>query len=148
MLLLKSTLRKLILGTLLVLISFSFLFFYNLKTNKNIPFRQVTELFVKNAFSVTKNLSSNLFKYSDNRIKNEGNIILFDLDQPLEPENEYKPISCRLSANILVKTTLCIHPVDKDIWVSQNIWTNGYWEPDILGKYLILKLSLSFFNMN
>lgn len=132
--LLKSTLRKFILVTFFVLISFSFLFFYNLKNNKNIPFRRVTDLLVKNAFSVTKNLSSNLFKYSDNRIKNQGDIILFDLDQPLEPESEYKPISCRLSAKILVQTTLCIHPVDKDIWVSQNIWTNGYWEPGILGN--------------
>jgi FkbM family methyltransferase len=129
----KHSFRKLILGLCLVLVLFSLLFLYSLKNNKNIAFHQAS--LIKNAISVTKNLSSNLLEYADIRNR-EASVILFNLDQPLEPESVYKPISCRLSAKIFVQTTLCIHPVDKDIWVSQNIWTNGYWEPNILGKFL------------
>lgn len=61
---------------------------------------------------------------------------LFDLTSPLEPANVYDPIKCRKSIDIRgVSTTLCVHDLNDDKFVSSNIWQNGVWEPDILLKF-------------
>ena len=67
--------------------------------------------------------------------KNQLNSNVFDLNQPLT--DEYKPIQCRLSKEILkVVTTLCIHDLKKDSYVSSAIWNNGVWEEDIVTTVL------------
>ena len=61
-------------------------------------------------------------------LKEHANVRLFDLRSPLEPSILYDSITCRKSAFYVVETTLCIHPLEKDIWVSSSIWKNGAWE--------------------
>ncbi len=72
------------------------------------------------------------------KINDRANVKIFDLSKELEPVNIYSDIKCRKSAKFIVETTLCIHPVDKDIWVSSSIWNNGVWEGDIVCKSLLL----------
>ena len=60
---------------------------------------------------------------------------IFDLKKPLEPENVYKAILCRKSASIFeIVTTLCIHDLSKDLYVSKKIWNTGVWEKRIVGN--------------
>ena len=70
------------------------------------------------------------------KIKNKGkpHIEIFDLSSPLEPVYVYEDIKCRSSAKVYVETTLCVHDLKKDVWVSASIWKNGIWERDIIGK--------------
>jgi hypothetical protein len=68
-------------------------------------------------------------------IKTEkAHVKIFDLSRELEPENIYRDIKCRKSAKFIIETTLCIHPVERDIWVSSSIWNYGVWEGDIVCK--------------
>ena len=67
-----------------------------------------------------------------------ANVKIFDLSKELEPVNIYNGIKCRKSAKFIVETTLCIHPLEKDIWVSSSIWNHGVWEGDIVCKVFIL----------
>jgi len=60
-------------------------------------------------------------------------IHIFDLNQ-VDIEN-YEPIKCKKSAEIYVKTTLCIHDLNKDSFVSKDIWNNGVWEPVTASKF-------------
>ena len=39
---------------------------------------------------------------------------------------------------IIVSTTLCIHDLNNDVYVSNSIWNDGIWEKNILGKIIIL----------
>ena len=64
------------------------------------------------------------------------NINIFDLNQPLEPDKTYAPIQCRSSAKLYVETVLCVHDLEKDIWVSGSIWRDGVWERWVLTPFL------------
>ena len=58
----------------------------------------------------------------------------FDLTKPLEPVSLYEPITCVPSMVYIVRTTLCIHDLKRDIHVSGSILNHGAWEPHILSE--------------
>ena len=63
-------------------------------------------------------------------------INLFDLNQALEPRDIYESIQCRTSAEIFVETVLCVHDLERDVWVSASIWRDGVWERWVLTPFL------------
>ncbi len=53
------------------------------------------------------------------------------------PTDDYKYIPCILSKSINnVITTLCVHEISKDGWVSSFIWKYGVWEENIVTNVL------------
>lgn len=69
-------------------------------------------------------------------MKSPINLKLFDLTKP-PASDEYKLIPCRLSKPIFgIVTTLCVHDLTKDSYVSSSIWANGVWEEDIVTNVL------------
>lgn len=60
----------------------------------------------------------------------------FSLKDPIEPKDIYDNIKCRKSIIKNINTTLCIHDLEKDVFVSKSIWLNGVWEGDILENFL------------
>ena len=64
----------------------------------------------------------------------KANVNQIKLSLPLLPANIYDPIQCRKSAVYFVSTTLCVHDINKDVYVSASIWKDGLWEPQILGE--------------
>ena len=63
------------------------------------------------------------------------NVNIFNLNAPLVPDNIYAPINCRKSASFYdISTTLCIHNLENDIYVSASISVNGVWERDIMSN--------------
>ncbi len=71
----------------------------------------------------------------ENQIK-QSNINIFDLNKPLEPKEIYEPIKCRNSSKVYVETVLCVHDLQKDVFVSNDIWNKGVWEIWILQPFL------------
>ncbi|CAF1009456.1 unnamed protein product, partial [Brachionus calyciflorus] len=70
---------------------------------------------------------------------------IFSLSEPLEPKEIYDSIKCRISEKIIVKTTLCVHDLSKDVFVSKTIWKSGVWERDMVEKFNdILKANPEF----
>jgi FkbM family methyltransferase len=66
-------------------------------------------------------------------ISNFNRISIIDLKSPLNDQE----IKCRKSAKIAdIETTICIHDVNKDVWVSGSIWNSGVWEGDIVQKWV------------
>ncbi len=70
--------------------------------------------------------------------KNDEFVNIFDLGSKLDPNETYFSIKCRKSMKIIVSTTLCIHDLNNDVYVSNSIWNDGIWEKNILGKIIIL----------
>ena len=65
------------------------------------------------------------------------NVNIFDLNAPLEPDNIYASISCKKSASFYnISTTLCLHNLEKDVFVSGSISANGVWEKEIMSNKL------------
>ena len=64
----------------------------------------------------------------------KANVNLIDLNQPLEPKHCYEKIQCRESSARNIKSTICIHDPDDDIYVSKSIWNTGLWEKHIIGQ--------------
>ena len=63
------------------------------------------------------------------------NVNIFNLNAPLVPDNIYASINCRKSASFYdISTTLCIHNLENDIYVSASISVNGVWERDIMSN--------------
>ena len=77
-----------------------------------------------------------LKKINDSANSNKS-VIVIDLSSPLEPKSLYEPIKCRKSAYFIVRTTLCVHDLDKDIHVSGSIWRDGVWEPHALSNCIV-----------
>ena len=76
--------------------------------------------------------------YDSIRGNDKPHIKIFDLKSQLEPKGVYEPIKCRKSAKLFVETTLCVHDIENDVWVSGAIWKNGLWKRQTIGKnYLI-----------
>lgn len=67
-------------------------------------------------------------------ISDVADIMFFDLGNSLEPSDIYDQVKCRKSAKFIVETTLCVHPIEKDIYVSLSIWNNGFWEEKTLSN--------------
>lgn len=67
--------------------------------------------------------------------ENSLGINILDLNIPLEPVDVFEKIKCRLSQKVVVQTTLCIHDIDSDVFVSKSIWEEGCWEKDILSNF-------------
>ena len=60
---------------------------------------------------------------------------IFDLTKPLI--DDHKKIDCRLSKPINnIITTLCVHDLNSDSFVSAAIWNDGVWEADIVTNVL------------
>jgi len=63
------------------------------------------------------------------------NVKIFDLNAPLIPENLYASIKCTKSASFYnVTTTLCLHNLENDVFVSGSISSTGIWERDIMSN--------------
>ena len=89
------------------------------------------------------NAKTNFFSFSTNETKNQT-VKIFDLKKPLEPSSVYAPILCNKSASFHgIATTLCIHDLNKDVFVSGSIVNNGVWEKAIMGRILILDLDVN-----
>ena len=97
-------------------------------------------LYFKNFLLMDKNME--IFQDKLNIIDDEINhknlqLInkIFDLTKP--PTDDYKYIPCRLSKSINnIITTLCVHDITKDGWVSSSIWKYGVWEENIVTNVL------------
>ena len=59
------------------------------------------------------------------------NLRLYDLKK--ENTNQF---DCVKSANIVVQTTICIHDLNKDVFVSQSIKNNGAWEFNLVQIFM------------
>ncbi len=75
-------------------------------------------------------------KNTDESTIKEANVKIIDLSKELEPENIYRDIKCRKSAKFIIETTLCIHPVEKCIYLSVSIWNTGVFERHIVCKLI------------
>ena len=64
--------------------------------------------------------------------ENTPNGKLFDLSSKLDPSEIYLNIQCRKSIEIFVSTTLCVHDINNDRYVSGSIWINGVWENHVI----------------
>ncbi len=129
--LLRRTLNiKNIIACILVLIFITYLYFFNDEHSEP---------------KFSQEIKSNSERFTDQKsnenkqeikIKNldQSDVIYFDLEKSLEPANLYDQIKCRKSAKFIAQITLCVHPLEKDIWVSQSIWNNGFWEGNILSN--------------
>ena len=102
-----------------------------------------------NALPLARILKSSIKSYMDSKSKTDKhkpNTKIFDLTQPLEPSETYKEIQCKESAKFVVQTVICVHEIDKDVYVSKDIWEFGSFEGEILSKsnlfYFITVISL------
>lgn len=122
---------------LLTLIFVSLFFIINFSNKKfeytiNIEFKKGLERLYKNL--IIKNFTNNDDKQK--QIKESTLVKVFDLSGDIVPNTTYDQIPCRKSALIIVETTLCVHTIKNDVYVSGSIWNNGVWEENILSEYL------------
>ena len=68
-----------------------------------------TKLFEKNKYSLKEDIP---------------NINIVDLSRPLLPNQTYGNIRCRLSAEIHVRVTLCIHNIENDKCITNFLLIN------------------------
>ena len=94
----------------------------------SLPIRMITEeIFLNNSNS---NETEEIKKY----------LKIYDLNAP---NNE--TFECVKTAMIIVQTTICIHNIDKDIYVSKSLKYNGIWESDIVSLFMkILEQNRNF----
>ena len=105
----------------LILIIFALLLFLYKETQKS---KINKDLFSSNK---VKSISQ-----KQNIVENTPNVKLFDLSSKLDPSEIYLNIQCRKSIEIFVSTTLCVHDINNDRYVSGSIWTNGVWENHVI----------------
>jgi hypothetical protein len=75
-----------------------------------------------------------IFFYLKKRWIDSPNVNLIDLSQELLPHDLYNHIKCRKTIQFLnIDVTLCVYDVEKDIYMSANIWKEGIWEGPIIG---------------
>lgn len=68
-------------------------------------------------------------------LKNEKpNVIVFNIKSRPSPAMVYQPIKCTVSHFRNFNTTICVHDLNKDKFVSLEIWNKGVWEPNILSN--------------
>ena len=60
------------------------------------------------------------------------NVKVIDLNKPLVSPEIYDAIKCKKSAKFIESTMICVHDLDKDIFVSADIWNSGSFEKDLL----------------
>lgn len=114
----------------ILLIIYSYIFYYQNKTKFNYS------NFISNQklkFSSDNSINS-IIPFST--IPKNKHVSIFNLSKPLEPNSSYWAIQCVPSANVYVKTTLCLHQLNFDVHVSGSIWRNGLWEPHILKTFM------------
>ncbi|CAF0973210.1 unnamed protein product, partial [Brachionus calyciflorus] len=86
-----------------------------------------------------------LIQKRENFSNGPPSVNIIPLSEPLEPKEIYDSIQCRISEEIIVKTTLCVHDLSKDVFVSKTIWTSGVWERDMVKTFTdILKANPEF----
>ncbi|CAF1047892.1 unnamed protein product, partial [Brachionus calyciflorus] len=121
----KSTFLKYsILVIFIFLLSENYSYFKNSDNKLEISYSQLKHLIINFNRPTTLNALSN------------NQINIFNLSSALEPKSSYEDIKCKKSAEIYVKTTLCVHDLNKDIFVSGAIWRDGAWEGHILKPFL------------
>lgn len=123
---------------LLTVIFVSLFFIINFSNKK---FEYTTNIeFKKGLERLYKNLKITNFSNNDDTkqklIKDTTLVKFFDLSGAIVPNTTYDQIPCRKSALIIVETTLCVHTIKNDVYVSGSIWNNGVWEENILSEYL------------
>jgi hypothetical protein len=64
------------------------------------------------------------------------NVKIFNFKKPQEPAVLYDKIECIKSAVMVVSTTICLHDLDKDVYVSKTLKKDGVWEFKIVSKFL------------
>jgi hypothetical protein len=65
------------------------------------------------------------------------NVNIFNLNAPLVPDNIYASINCRKSASFYnISTTICLHNLENDVFVSGSLSINGVWEKEIMSNKL------------
>jgi hypothetical protein len=74
------------------------------------------------------------FYQKTNNFKQKLNII--DLSHQLNPTDVYEPIQCRISAEFVIKTLLCVHNRTNDYIISGEILSNGFFEGYVLGPFM------------
>lgn len=76
------------------------------------------------AESELENLEAEFWQKNINRsIQNNGSyngVMLVDLTTKLRPRRLYRQIKCRKSILYIVRTTLCVHNLERDVHVIQN----------------------------
>ena len=70
----------------------------------------------------------------------DANVKIIDLNKPLLPVDIYDPIKCKKSAKFIESTYICIHDLEKDIFVSADIWNTGSFEKDLVGKDTLINI--------
>lgn len=122
---------------LLIVIFVSCFLFINFSNKKldyttNIEFKKGLERLYKNY--IKTNLTNKDVIQKEKKVPTL--VKLFDLSGAIVPNTTYDQISCRKSALIIVETTLCVHTIKDDVYVSGSIWRDGVWEENILSEYL------------
>ena len=94
-------------------------------------------MFFKHLFNTEDDLRIELI--SESLVNDDKNVKVFDLTQEPQDTFEYKSILCRKSKQIFeVVTTLCVHDLAQDKYVSSSIWTNVVWEEGAVTEVLRL----------
>jgi hypothetical protein len=74
---------------------------------------------------------------NNDKIVSSVNLNVYDLLKEPQETSEYHSIYCRKSKQIFdIVTTLCIHDVSQDKYVSSSILVNGVWEEEIVTEVL------------
>jgi hypothetical protein len=60
---------------------------------------------------------------------------IFDLNAELKPKEIYDSIACINSTEVYVVTTLCIHAINRDKYLTHTFMDNGIWELDIMSNH-------------
>ena len=119
-----------IVGIFAILVIFE-LFFRPLR-NQNIINNKITELEKSKSGISYKFLKLDFEDYPESRY---ANVKVIDLDAELEPKEIYGNITCRKSKQIMVSTTLCVHDIKIDVWVSGMIMRDGIFEDGLMSEF-------------
>lgn len=106
--------------------------------NSKQKFKKILIFLILLVILVVINKNNQFSNQKANNKTDELFVKIFDLGSKLDPNETYFSIKCRKSMKIIVSTTLCIHDLNNDVYVSNSIWNDGIWEKNILGKIIIL----------
>jgi hypothetical protein len=77
-------------------------------------------------------------KLDDHHMFESAIVNAINLKGDLGASREEDDILCRNSSMKSIYCTICLHDLDKDVYVSGTIWRDGVWEPHILSIKLKL----------
>ena len=94
-----------------------------------------TTLIVLSLFNGQFNRINSLEELFETR-KLKSNVKIFDLKQNLSHIKLYDKIKCNQVEISYAKTTLCLHDLKDDIFVSASLAQGEPWEKDLLGSII------------